>query len=248
MGARGAGAPDRADHSAIERRAALSLFREALKIDPDYALANVALGHALARNVNFGLHRDAEAVAAQALHHIDIALQNAPGDPDILVQAASANGLLGKRDRALQLAESAYAQSGVATFYYAEILAWNGRIDEAISHMREFLENSPSTMVQGLQRIMGVFLTVSGDFEEAVTFAEQARRLDPLLYLAHGDLANLYGHLGRYDEAREAWARVKALQPKSRVIDWENAWRKQYGSDEAVEALTGGYRKAGIKD
>lgn len=228
----------------------LSLVQESLKIDPDYPAANAVMAFILARNINFGFTRATDDKIAEARSYAERALRHGMTDVFQLQMASNAFGLLGDNRRALTLAENAFRITGSMTGNYATTLGRAGRIDEAIASFRQILaEGSHDIDAAHFQsRGLALLLAIKGEYEEALEYTLIAQDGDPGSWLILGDLANLYGHLGQTQKALDAWAEVSKLVPGSTVQTWRNAWRQQYGTDEALEGLTGGYRKAGIED
>lgn len=226
----------------------LSLIQESLKIDPDYAEANAIMAVNLARNLNFGLSTDRNGASERAREYIEKALQKEPDHPMILGIASGVYGLLGDRDRDLQFAERNYRQTGIPHSGFTMSLSRHGRIEEAIAIQREVLAIEGRDSQFQPKRVLGLLLALNEEYEEALASALEAHDAAPMSYLTLGDMANLYGHLGKAEEARAAWAKATELMPGNNVASWQRAYTQQYGTDQAVEALTGGYRKAGIED
>ncbi len=230
----------------VSRDEQLSLIRESLKIDPEYARANSMMAAVLANNVVRGFTHNSDAIREQVEYHAELAMDGGQSVPGVLMNVAAAYGGMGDRQRALKLSERARELFGRPWSAHAGMLGAAGRIDEAITELKDVMAESPTSVGGGLARDMGRLLAIRGDYEEALPFAVSARdtgALDPML---HADLANLYGHLGRIEEAREAWAKAQKLAPGFTVKARQSGWRQSYGTDEAAEALTGGFRKAGI--
>ncbi len=228
----------------------LSLVQESLKIDPDYPAANAVMAFILARNINFGITRTTEDKITEARRYAERALRHGMTDVFQLGLVSNALGMLGDNRRALTLAESAYRITGRMTGNYATALGRAGRIDDAIVYFRQLMDEGghDNEAPLFLSRGLALLLAIKGEYEEALEYTLIAQDQGPGSWLILGDLANLYGHLGQTEKALDAWAEVNKLVPGSTVRTWQNAWRQQYGTDEAVEALTGGYRKAGIED
>ncbi len=87
---------------------------------------------------------------------------------------------------------------------------------------------------------------VQGNYEEAVALLKRRIRLHPETDISRVLLVSCCGHLGREDEARNAWAEVFEINPnysigqKARVLPYKNPadW------DRFIEGL----RKAGLPE
>jgi adenylate cyclase len=240
--------PSRGRRSRDER---LSLIQQSLEIDPEYARANTMMARTLAGNANMSFSRRSEVTDEKVEHYARLALENGQSDPDILMGVALAFMSLGDREHGLPLAERARKQFGKVTTEYVRILGEAGYIDEAIEGWTKLMDESASRDADPVTHNLNMsgLYAIKGDYEEALFFAIRAHEVDPTnFYLPLGYLANIYGHLGRFDEAQEAWAKLKKILPTANVKAWQDSYQTLYGTEEAVEALTGGFRKAGIVD
>jgi TolB-like protein/Tfp pilus assembly protein PilF len=214
----------------------------ALGIDPDNALAEIALG-SVAQRVDLDL--------AAAARHFERALTLEPANPLILWEASELVRHLGRFDDAIALAESAVSRDPVSPFGHHQ-LGWAyfeaGRLDEAIASLRTALSLSPE--LYQVHMVIGLALLVKGEPEAALEVVEQESeelfRLEGLAYVHHAlgnaaesdaaldeliakyersspmSIARLLAYRGEFDRAFEWFEKAVEYQDGEIVNpDWE---------------------------
>jgi TolB-like protein/Tfp pilus assembly protein PilF len=183
------------------------LFRQALEIDPDNALALGGLAWVWAGRQQFGI---ASPVEARPLirDYQARALALAPNDPTLIAANAliltwvewdwEAAGV--EFERALQLNPSDWETRA----YYSHYLVFMGRLDEARIQAELAREGDPfSSLIISLANGAVSHL---GDDEAALEAAGEALRLDPSQPVAHHLRITALHGLGRPEEAARAQA------------------------------------------
>jgi adenylate cyclase len=191
---------DRLDPEAF--RSSVALLEEAIRMDPQFALAYAQLGHLLVQGAgDFLPHRDgfsrARPLVVRALEL----------DPD-LSEAHSARGDLAMQDEHdWKLAEAEFEKAialnpsnGRARASYSTLLRVLGRYEEAERQLRAALETDPKWWVPR-------WLLVDGALERGeVALAEERARQwldpDPFPALTHLAFAMKYAETGRRTDAR----------------------------------------------
>lgn len=187
---------------------ALEHFRSAVARDPELLDAWVKLGNALARTGRLE-------VAVEAFAR---ALELQPGDRELTVKRATVLINLGRTDQAIaelrQLARED-PEDPTLRIRVAEALEAAGDLRGAEAAYREAVDaGRPAPAQAQIHRGYGAFLQRQGQFQRAVEQYRQALRLDQDLLGARRDLAAVLGHLGRFREAAEEYARVTTAAPK----------------------------------
>ncbi|MCL7965642.1 MAG: tetratricopeptide repeat protein [marine benthic group bacterium] len=190
-------------------KTALEYFRQALQVDPEYALAHVGVAdcHAL-----FGWfaemppsHAFSEAKTA-ALRALEINPELAEALATLgFVQALHEWRLL---DAETELQRAVAIEPGYAPahYYQSPIFLMTGRPDEAVNSTRRALELDPLSPFVNAH--LGWMLIGAGRFKEAIRQLERAVELDPALSMAHW----LIG-----------WARLEESGPESAIPYLERA-------------------------
>jgi serine/threonine-protein kinase len=86
-----------------------------------------------------------------------------------------------------------------ASHWYADFLIGRGRLDEAITQIRQAQRLDPLSRIIG--KVSGDVLLYARRFDEADSVFREVLRLDPNFGPAHGALGSLYNARGRYKEA-----------------------------------------------
>jgi serine/threonine-protein kinase len=104
---------------------------------------------------------------------------------------------------------------GSALGYYnlAEVLRFQGWLDEALDAYRQALRIEPGNVWAHLNR--GAVLMEKGRLDEALDHFRQAAHLDPRNMLAHLSLGNALKDRGRLDEALDHFRQAAALDAKN---------------------------------
>ena len=185
--------------------------RQAVALDPDYALAHAVLGRVMAIRSLADLenHTGAEEAEAEAR----LAARLAPDDPR--VQAYLAVSLLwtGHPVEALAIAERVPRMSpsyAEGLMYYGDILIHNGRSQDAIPYLEKGIKLTPSAPQLGFYLfLLGEALMHQGNFLAAEEHLIAAKRLfsrKNSLALVH--LAGTQLQLGKVEEAKASLRRV----------------------------------------
>lgn len=190
-------------------RVAIGFFRQAIDLDPTYALAYVGLAECF---VILRLHGwptapdalvSAKAAAAKALE-IDDTIAEAHATLGFLKMSLERDGLGAERSfcRAIELAPD-YA---TARNWYANYLAAQGRFDDSIREAQEAVALDPLSVIWRMG--VGHMLFLARRYEEAVQAELNALEIEPQFWLAQWVLGMAYEQLG--DRPRAATALFQA--------------------------------------
>ena len=90
-------------------------------------------------------------------------------------------------------------------------------------------------------------LVALGHFQEALEYAQKAAGLEPRNFYRWSQLANVLGHLGRDDEAREALEHTRRLKLDPTLAGHEQRSRIMWRNNpEIVKNMVEGLRKLGL--
>ena len=227
----------------------LRLIEKALALDPGFASAN-ALGAWF--YFNLVTHRwssNAKNDAAKGVHLARAALEADIDDPTALanagwVLAALAHDLdagVAALDRAIKLGpNSAYVQS-----LGGWVMSYVGDQKMALERLNEALRLGPSDPL-AYRFLTGAARAniLIGQYEDAVSLGENARRMYTKWGPIFLTLAAAYAQLGRLDKATEALSRLLELEPSATISHYRE--RLPYKDPEQAERLWEGLRKAGL--
>jgi adenylate cyclase len=203
--------------SAKEVPEALRRLEQAIERDRRYGPALALAAVCCMRLCTDGSSEDTEADSRKGTDLARRALQVANEDPGVLANAALALAYFGEDigammamvDRALVLNPS-FARG----WHISGILRlWGGQPDLAIAHIEASLRLSPRARLGMSLSVLGAAHFFSGRFEEAVIQLRLAIQEDPNYPPPYRSLASCYAHMGRLDEAREAFKRLQTITP-----------------------------------
>ena len=183
-----------------------SYFEEALRIDPNYALARVWFANYYTVRVSWGLAPAEDLAKAEA--ELSKALQL---DDSIAVAHASMAIAQIRRwnwasaERSLRRALGLEPGLAIAHLFHSLFLNLVGGIDEAVEEIKQAVALDPLTPGGGEMLVEHLLLT--GRYEEARRQAEDMIRFNESSgYLS---LGKVYGAMGRFDDAVEALERSR---------------------------------------
>jgi tetratricopeptide (TPR) repeat protein len=190
---------------------AIGHFKQAIALDPSYALAHAGLADAYTLLANAG--GPAHEIMPKALE----AARTAVSLDDNLAEAHAALGnviiyyhfdFVGaerEEKRAIELNPS-YA---TAHHWYSELLMGLGRHDEALAEIRWALEIDPLSLI--LNRQYGASLLFARQYDAAIEQMKKTVELDANFAVGHSTLSVAYRMKGDYAESVEELARFQEL-------------------------------------
>jgi TolB-like protein/Tfp pilus assembly protein PilF len=210
----------------------IKYFSEALKLDPDYALAYAGLADSYQILANYGLMpRDEGFNKAKELAQRALSIDT---------NNAGAHAILGTilcfkdwnweaSEKELKLAIQLNPNYATAHQYYAELLEILGRAKEARKEIDLALSLNPNSWIMTL--ISTRLYYQDGLYEKAITEAKKAKELNnETLY---GIILNCYTYMGKDDEAWAVWEEQLKVYPDENI--------------EVTEGCREAFKKSGIK-
>ncbi len=210
---------------------AIEYYSQAVRADPNYAIAYSGLSDAYAivqgydRSVSpLASHTKAREYALKALA-LDETLSEAHVSYGQVIQSVEFDFAGAEREykRAVELDPN----NTVAYLYYALLLTGLERFDEAEANFRRAVELEPSS--QNTNRNYGIFLMIVRRYDESEKQLRKTVELDPNFQVGYFSLANTLHLQGRYAEAVEAYARAREVA----------------GNTEEAAAMRASFKKGG---
>ena len=226
----------------------LRLASRALEIDPRYGFAATLAAECHLRNVRQGWAADPKSEISEGFRLLRLALS-------IDGSATLALSMLGRATAsfsadfatAIEMVDRAVALNP-NSFRAWEERGWTcltvGQPEEATRSFERRIRLSPFDPL-----LFATFAGISaaliglGRFDEAVSAARKAIRLNPLFAFTHRCLASALAHLERDAEASEAVARLLELDPDFRISE-----RVGRGDALGLRVYIDGLRKAGVPE
>jgi serine/threonine-protein kinase len=207
------------DKSGDTLRKALSLFEQALDIDPGYARAYSGIADCWAGLADNWLEPGDAYPRAKSAATRAIQLE-----PTLAEAYTSLGKVLAwyewKFDRASEALAKAvqynpsYAE---AHFVLGSVLPSIGRLPEAIEEMQKALVLDP--LSAPFSRWIGRFLVFAGRYEEAIAQCRKTLEIDANAFLAHLDAGSAMMALGRHADALQEFRRGQLLGTAARSYD-----------------------------
>ncbi|HEY0003548.1 MAG TPA: protein kinase [Pyrinomonadaceae bacterium] len=200
---------------------ALEHFREAIGIDPDYAMAYVGIADYYNWSAIYGLRApkdsfpQAKAAAKRALELND-SLGEAYAALAFSTMCFDWDWTTAEQYfmRSLEL-NSNYAPTHQ---WYSNLLTAQGRFDEGIAAIRRAQEINPLSLMD--RSITGWTYYHARQFEQALEELRKTLELDANFPNGYFMMGGIYGQLGRYDEAIQMAGKSLELMPGSVVPLW----------------------------
>jgi TolB-like protein len=239
-----AGGPEGVDH-------AVSCFRKAVALDPDYASAyGMAAWCLFWRRLN-GWSADRAQDTAEGAQLARRAVDLGKNDAVALTRGGHALAHFTRDlDTGIDFLDKALVLNsnlGAAWFLGGYLRIWRGEPDEAIERLEHAMRLSPLDPEMFRMRA-GVAMAhlIAGRFDAARTWAEKAFRDVPLFGLAAAAIAASCALAGRMDEARRAMVDVRRLDPGLRLATL-GEWLP-FRRPEDAALFADGLRKAGLPE
>ena len=189
-------------------RSSQAFFEEALKADPNYALAWAGLANTYESMANTGVLPPEQGYPKAR----DAALRGLALDPNQAELHAVLAFVARFYDWDWPAAERSYLRAlelnpgyGWARARYANFLAGLGRHREAIAEAERTVVLDPQSIV--LYTSVGDVMFYTRQYERSLAFYRKCFEIDPEFPAAHTDTARSLEHLGRYDEALAEFTR-----------------------------------------
>lgn len=219
---------------------ALTEAQRAVDLSPDYALAHAMLADARATIYMWTSPDDDETVRAIRAH-IERALALEPDSAMVLAHVAEAFNYIGQPQDAIRPAERAIQLSpnfGLAHYSCAVACLLLDRIDEALAHFEAELKAAPGSHTLFASCIWrGAAHVRAGDWEAAARAYAQATQINPGATSGYLGEAFVAAQTGRADEARALMIRVRQLEPKMSLVDWERIVARGLAGNPLAEAV-----------
>jgi TolB-like protein/class 3 adenylate cyclase/Flp pilus assembly protein TadD len=229
---------------------ALQLLRQAISLDPNYAVAKALAAQCIVMRDNQGI-RLSKSEIDEGIRLAREALDAGRDDPSVLELAGNAVAHLAHDveagraalDRALVLnVNSAQALRGSGW-----VRLYSGDPHAATEYFTRAIRLSPlDPRITNVFGGLGIARMMAGDYDEAVKFGRQAMRELPRNALAHRVVAASLALLGRTEEARSAMRALLAVTPNATMSLMR--MNIPYQDAEFVERYLRGLREAGLPE
>ena len=191
---------------------AIEYFEQAVRIDPNYALAYAGLADSYALLSPYVAAPPTEAMPKAREYAVKaLALD------DRLVEAHTALGLIlntydydfAGAEREFKRAIEINPNYATAHQFYGELLMYLDRREESDAEFRRALEIDPLSLI--INRQYGESMIYSRKYEAGIVQLKKTLDLDPSFVVAHVSLSLIYQLTGRYPETIEEFAKFQEM-------------------------------------
>ncbi|MBW2644793.1 MAG: protein kinase [Deltaproteobacteria bacterium] len=213
-------------------RKAIDYFGQAIKLDPDYALAYARLADSYSL-----LPFYTSVLPEEAFVKAKSAVKRALDINDTLAEAHSALGFIKMysdwdweaAETELKRAVQSKTDYVTAHHWYAEYLSWTGRHEEAIAEISRAYEIDPLSLL--INYIKAYILFYARHYERAIEQCRKTLELDSDFHLPYRTLGRVYLEKGMYEEA------ITAYQKSGNRHGLGIAYAQAGQKDKALEIL-----------
>jgi adenylate cyclase len=236
----------RNQHTKETTAVAKRLLEEAVRLDPNYAMAHTDLANTTAMELWTGASQSPQETLAKAMKSAQRAVELDSTSAEAQAAVSHVYLLSHQHDKAIEVGERAVSlnpNSARALFFLALALNHSFRGEEALPVLRQAILLNP--MFPQQYHNLGIAYRETGRYEEGIAEVKKALKLSPNYVLAHITLVTLYSYAGREDEARAAAAEVMRINPNFSLIKYAKniPWKEGPRKDRMMKAL----RQAGLK-
>jgi serine/threonine protein kinase len=197
------------------------LFEEAVRLDPNYALAHDGLAYCWYSEGFLGFIAPKEAmprakVSVRRAIELDETVAEAHATLGVILALYDWDWPGAERElmRSIELNGSLPASRDAYAFYY---LRPSGRIEEAITEVRKALTLDPLSILFGVH--LAFFYYVQRQYEASITQFRKVLETDPKYYLAHAMMGPVYTQTCHFDEALACYEKAREADADSKFVD-----------------------------
>jgi tetratricopeptide (TPR) repeat protein len=201
--------------------ASRTMFEEAIRLDPNYALAHDGLAYSwyLEGFLGFVAPKEAMPKAKAAVRRaieLDETVAEAHSTLGVILALYDWDWSGAEREllRSIELnGASPVCHDGFAFYYLRPV----GRIEEAVNETQQALSLDPLSI---LFRVHLAFLFyLQHKFEHSIAQFRKVLEMSPQYYLAHAMMGNVHTFLGEFHEALECYRHAREADANSKFVD-----------------------------
>lgn len=197
------------------------LFDEAIRLDPQYALAHEGLAYSWYQEAFLGFVAPREAMpkakaAVRRALELDEGLAEAHATLGVILALYDWDWPGAEREsmRSIELNGSSSVSRDVYAFYYLRPV---GRIAEAIAQIQQALALDPLSVL--IRVHLGFLFYIDRKNEHSIAQFRKVLEMNPQYYLAHAMMGNVYALAGEFDAALACYRRAREADANSKFVD-----------------------------
>jgi serine/threonine-protein kinase len=215
------------------------LFEQAVRLDPNYALAHDGLAYCWYSEGFLGFVAPKEAMprakaAVRRAIELDETVAEAHATLGVILALYDWDWAGAERElmRSIELNGSSPISRDVYAFYYLRPM---GRVEEAIVEVQNALSLDPLSILFRVH--LGFLYYLKHEWEMSIAQFRKVLEMNQTYYLAHAMMGPVYTQMKNYDEALACYARAREADQDSKFVD----------SFEAMTLATAGRREEASK-
>ena len=233
-----------ATRSAGSLVAAIEFFEQAVELDPDYALAYVALADTY-KMLGFvaGFPMDEMRVKSELAINKALELDDRLGEAYASLGLLNIDSDIGKAEAAFKRALEFAPNYASAHQWYFALLSRSGRTREGLEHIQRAVELDPLSVV--MNHSLAWSFLVLGRYEESMEQFKRNIAIEPMFTGSYDGIGSLYRRVyGRLDKAVPWQEKVVEIDPgNSNGLVWLGLLVLDLGDDEKAEHWIGRSRE-----
>lgn len=195
-----------------QTKVAMEYFKQAIEVDPTYALAHVGLSDCYNLLGTYGLKPSEEAfpkAKASAENALKISPRFASAHTSLGYALANHYWKFQEAQNSFQQAIKLYPNYATSYHWYGFYLLSMSRAEEAIEQLNIALQKDPISLI--INTNLGLAYSVAGKEEKAVEQLKKTLELEPGFALAHYRLGEIYLHKGDFSQAIREFQKAREL-------------------------------------
>jgi serine/threonine-protein kinase len=201
--------------------ASCALFEEAIRLDPNYALAHDGLAYCWYSRGFMGFVAPKEAMpkakaSIRRALELDESVAEAHATLGVILALYDWDWPAAERElkRSIELNGASPVARDVYAFYY---LRPAGRIDEAVAEVQNALSLDPLSILFRVH--LGFLYYLQHRYEHAIAQFRKVLEMSPNYYLAHAMMGPVYAMTGKFEKALECYVDARQADADSKFVD-----------------------------
>ena len=197
------------------------LFEEAIRLDPNYALAHDGLAQCWYNQGFLGFVAPKEAMpkakaSVRRTIELDESIAEAHATLGVVLALYDWDWPGAEREllRSIELNGSSPVSRDLYAFYFLRPV---GRIGEAIAEVQNALSLDPLSILFRVH--LGFLYSLQGEYNHSIAQFHKVLEMNPQYYLAHAMMGPVYSYVGNFDEALACYSRARVADADSKFVD-----------------------------
>ncbi len=196
-------------------------FEEAIRLDPNYALAHDGLAYCWYTEGFLGFVAPKEAMpkakaSVRRAIELDESVAEAHATLGVILALYDWDWIGAERElmRSIELNDASPVARDLYAFYYLRPV---GRIEEAVVEVQSALSLDPLSVLFRVH--LGFLYYLQHQYEHSIAQFRKVLEMNPQYYLAHAMMGTVYAQAQNFDEALACYAKARLADADSKFVD-----------------------------